>query len=106
MLNSGLAYTFSIYSENMKERFNYTQTEIAGVGTACNIGGYLAIFAGLFYDSLRQWNRSALLIPSKRFYCRHYDLQLVMGLKCDDGKAKAFLLHAATNSCLVALIHT
>ena len=57
-LNSGLAYTFSIYSENLKERFGYTQTEIAGVGTACNIGGYLAIFAGLFYDSLRRWNRS------------------------------------------------
>ncbi len=62
MLSSGLAYTFSIYSENLKERFNYTQTEIAGVGTACNIGGYLAIFAGLFYDSLRRWNRSVSAI--------------------------------------------
>ncbi|KAK9818432.1 hypothetical protein WJX72_012528 [[Myrmecia] bisecta] len=57
MLSAGLAYTFSVYSHALKEEFDYSQTEIDGIGTACNIGGYLAIFAGLFYDSVKHWNR-------------------------------------------------
>ena len=35
----------------------YTQTEIAGIGTACNVGGYFALFAGLFYDRFKSYNR-------------------------------------------------
>lgn len=57
MLSAGLAYTFSIYSEALKSRFGLTQTELAGIGTACNIGGYLALPAGLLYDSLQRYNR-------------------------------------------------
>jgi Nodulin-like len=54
-LCSGLGYTFSIYSPALKEHFGYTQTEIAGIGTACNIGGYLAVFAGAFFDLVKGW---------------------------------------------------
>ena len=81
------AYTFSVYSDLLKTRFGYTQTQLAGVGTAGNIGGcaptaraathwqvllfqpadtalctrYLAIFSGLFFDRVKQWDRYCCL---------------------------------------------
>ncbi|KAK9813424.1 hypothetical protein WJX73_007856 [Symbiochloris irregularis] len=58
MLSAGLAYTFSVWSDAIKHEFGYSQTQLAGIGTAGNIGGYLAVFAGLFYDALRGWNRA------------------------------------------------
>lgn len=39
---------------------SYSQTQIAGIGTACNVGGYFALFAGLYYDRTKTWNRCAL----------------------------------------------
>lgn len=57
MLSAGLAYTFSVWSDAAKEEFGYSQTELAGLGTAGNIGGYLSVFAGLFYDALKGYNR-------------------------------------------------
>ena len=57
MLSAGLAYTFSVWSDAIKNEFGYSQTELAGIGTAGNIGGYLAVFSGLFYDSLKGYNR-------------------------------------------------
>ncbi|KAK9831891.1 hypothetical protein WJX81_006335 [Elliptochloris bilobata] len=62
MLNAGLAYAFSVYSDAVKERFGLSQTEVAGVGTAVNLGGYLAIFPGAFYDTLRRYNRKGPLL--------------------------------------------
>lgn len=59
MLSAGLAYTFSIWSDAIKTEFGYSQTKLAGIGTAGNIGGYLAVFSGLFYDSLKGYNRWA-----------------------------------------------
>ena len=35
---------------------SYSQAQIAGIGTACNVGGYMPIFAGLFYDKLKRYN--------------------------------------------------
>lgn len=61
MLCAGLSYSYGIYSDTLKRRYGLSQLEVAGVGTAGNIGGYLAIFAGLFYDYLRGLNRSAPL---------------------------------------------
>lgn len=55
-LSSGLGYTFSIYSNDLKKQFNYSQAQIAGIGTACNIGGYMPILAGLFYDRLKGYH--------------------------------------------------
>ena len=60
MLSAGLAYCFSLYSSALKQHFALSQTQIAGIGTACNLGGYLALPAGLFFDSLKSWNRSDL----------------------------------------------
>ena len=57
MMSAGLAYTFSIYSDALKHRFGLSQTQLAGLGTACNLGGYLALPAGLLYDSMKSWNR-------------------------------------------------
>lgn len=39
---------------------SYSQTQIAGIGTACNVGGYFALFAGPYYDRTKSWNRCAL----------------------------------------------
>lgn len=55
-LSSGLGYTFSIYSNDLKKQFNYSQAQIAGLGTACNVGGYTPILAGIFYDRLKRYH--------------------------------------------------
>ncbi|KAK9916344.1 hypothetical protein WJX75_001567 [Coccomyxa subellipsoidea] len=57
MLCAGLSYSYGIWSSTIKERYQLSQLEVAGIGTAGNIGGYLAIFAGLFYDWTRRMNR-------------------------------------------------
>lgn len=61
MLSAGLAYTFSIYSDVLKHRFGLSQTQLGGLGTACNLGGYLALPAGLIFDGLKTYNRSCVL---------------------------------------------
>ena len=58
MISAGLAYTFSVYSHELKLHFKLTQRQISGLGTAGNLGGYLALPAGLFYDSLKSRDRS------------------------------------------------
>jgi Nodulin-like len=37
MLSAGLSYTFSVWSNMLKTHFKYTQTQVAGVGTAGNM---------------------------------------------------------------------
>jgi MFS family permease len=55
-LSSGLGYTFSIYSNDLKRHFNWNQQQTAAIGTACNVGGYFPLFAGLFYDSMKAYD--------------------------------------------------
>ncbi|CAL5227480.1 g10457 [Coccomyxa viridis] len=57
MLCAGLSYSFGIWSDAIKKQYNLSQLQVAGIGTAGNIGGYMAIFAGLLYDWLRGMNR-------------------------------------------------
>lgn len=57
MMSAGLAYTFSIYADALKHRFQISQIQLGGLGTACNLGGYLALPAGLLFDSLKSYNR-------------------------------------------------
>ena len=64
LLSAGLAYTFSIYSDALKKSFNLSQTQIAGIGTACNLGGYLALPAGLVFDALKRYNRCIFHLPT------------------------------------------
>jgi len=51
------ARSFGIWSDAIKKQYHLSQIEVAGIGTAGNVGAYMAIFAGLFYDSLRGMNR-------------------------------------------------
>ena len=67
MISAGLAYTFSIYSHDLKMHFALTQQQVNGLGTAGNLGGYLALPAGLFYDSLKSKDRSVSSISGIQF---------------------------------------
>lgn len=51
--------SFGIWSDSIKKQYHLSQLQVAGIGTAGNIGGYMAIFAGLLYDWLRGMNRYA-----------------------------------------------
>lgn len=86
-LSSGLGYTFSIYSNDLKRHFkcvllvpdvtvpfahkdagktstihaavcarSWDQQQTAAIGTACNVGGYFPLFAGMFYDSMKAYD--------------------------------------------------
>ena len=74
--NAGLAYVFSLYSDQIKQRFGLHQNQVLqctgaavcdacraptpgafhlqveALASACNFGGYLSIFSGLVYDAL------------------------------------------------------
>lgn len=55
--SAGLAYCFSLYSNELKQAFGYDQSQIQAVGSAVNFGGYLSVLSGLFYDSLLHCDR-------------------------------------------------
>lgn len=55
---AGLGYSFSVYSDDLKQRFGYSQEQIQGIGSANNLGGYLSIVSGLVYDSTAHWDRA------------------------------------------------
>ena len=63
MLCAGHSYSFSVYSDLLKTHFGLSQTKISGLGTAINLGGYLSILPGYFYDSLLRYNRSDQTSP-------------------------------------------
>ena len=56
--------SFGIWSDAIKKQYNLSQLQVAGIGTAGNVGGYMAIFAGLLYDWLRGMNRYPPLLNS------------------------------------------
>ncbi len=47
----GTSYLFSVYSPALKESMNFTQADIQGIASVGNIGGYMSIPAGLFFDA-------------------------------------------------------
>lgn len=49
-LAAGLGYSFSLYSDDLKRHFDYSQEQVQGIGSAINLGGYLSIISGLVYD--------------------------------------------------------
>ncbi|KAL3138776.1 hypothetical protein ABBQ32_005620 [Trebouxia sp. C0010 RCD-2024] len=55
-ISAGLAYCFSLYSNQLKEAFGYDQKQIQAVGSATNLGGYASIVSGLVYDSMLDWD--------------------------------------------------
>mmetsp|Transcript_40788 Transcript_40788/g.96986 ORF Transcript_40788/g.96986 Transcript_40788/m.96986 type:complete len:595 (-) Transcript_40788:567-2351(-) len=56
-LSAGLPYCFSVYSEALKQHFNWTQIQLQTVGFACSLGAYLGVISGLFYDWLRKYDK-------------------------------------------------
>jgi hypothetical protein len=48
---AGSSYAFAVYSNDLKERFGYSQEGIQTAGSIGNLGLYLAIVAGLFFDA-------------------------------------------------------
>ena len=49
-LCAGTAYAFSLYSNHLRDTLGWNQKEVEHVGSIGNIGMYLGIFAGIFYD--------------------------------------------------------
>lgn len=54
---AGLAYSFSVYAPTIKDSLDLTQTQVATVGSAVNLGGYFAIVSGAIYDSLKDYHK-------------------------------------------------
>jgi hypothetical protein len=54
---AGLSYSFSVYSPLLKERLHLSQTQIATVGSAGNLGGYFGILSGAIYDQMQEYPR-------------------------------------------------
>lgn len=54
---AGLAYSFSVYAPTIKDSLDLTQTQLATVGSAVNLGGYFAIVSGSIYDSLKDYHK-------------------------------------------------
>ena len=46
-----------MWAEVFKEQYGLDQTHLATIGSACNLGGFCAIFAGLAYDRLERHRR-------------------------------------------------
>ena len=38
-LSSGLTYTFSVWSDVIRERYGLSQEQLEGIGSAANLGG-------------------------------------------------------------------
>jgi hypothetical protein len=54
---AGLAYSFSVYAPTIKDSLDLTQTQLATVGSAVNLGGYFAIVSGSIYDALKDYHK-------------------------------------------------
>ena len=53
LTSGGMQYTFSLYASDLKQKYHLSQTRLAGLGTALNVGAAcLALPAGLFYDAM------------------------------------------------------
>ena len=48
---SGSAYGFSVYSPQLKAALNYTQSEVNSISSIGNVGSYLTIVPGVFFDA-------------------------------------------------------
>eukprot|EP00775_Hariotina_reticulata_P012752 gene12752-12881_t len=55
--SAGLTYSFSLYAPTVKDSLDLTQTQIATVGSAINIGGYFAIISGTVYDNIQEYHK-------------------------------------------------
>lgn len=79
--SAGLAYSFSVYAPTIKDSLDLTQTQVATVGSAVNLGGYFAILSGSIYDSLKDYHklgpRCSACCPSDDSRLQHTCKQLL-----------------------------
>lgn len=66
---AGLAYSFSVYAPTIKDSLDLTQTQVATVGSAVNLGGYFAIVSGAIYDSLKDYHKAGPRSATGRGCC-------------------------------------
>lgn len=52
---AALPYTFGLFSADFKDLFSWSQSELAGLGTALNFGAFAAIIPGYIYSSLSSY---------------------------------------------------
>jgi hypothetical protein len=46
-----------VYAPTIKDSLELTQTQVATVGSAVNLGGYFAIVSGSIYDALKDHHK-------------------------------------------------
>ncbi|CAI5477067.1 unnamed protein product [Closterium sp. Yama58-4] len=51
----GISYAFSLYSAALKDKLQYSQEAVDGLGTAKDIGGNVGIVSGLLIDLMPAW---------------------------------------------------
>eukprot|EP01083_Nonionella_stella_P225991 803014_1 len=49
-LNAGTNYAFSSWSDTLKTRYGYSQSEVAVIGALANVGQYMSIVCGVVID--------------------------------------------------------
>lgn len=54
---AGLAYSYALYAPAIKDSLRLSQTQVATVGSAVNLGGYFAVGAGFIYDQLKDHHK-------------------------------------------------
>lgn len=69
--SAGLAYCFSLYSNDLKQAFEYDQSQIQAVGSAINLGGYLSVLSGFFYDYWLAYDRLGPRYPEQQTTAQH-----------------------------------
>jgi hypothetical protein len=72
--SAGLAYSFSVYAPTIKDSLDLTQTQVATVGSAVNLGGYFAILSGSIYDSLKDYHKLGPRYRGDRAVASHITL--------------------------------
>lgn len=70
--SAGLAYCFSLYSNDLKQAFGYDQSQIQAVGSAINLGGYLSVLSGFFYDYWLAYDRLGPRYPEQQTFAQHH----------------------------------
>ena len=55
--SSGLSYSFSLFAPTLKELFGFSETQIGAVGSAMNMGAYLALPSGILFDRMEKHKR-------------------------------------------------
>jgi hypothetical protein len=62
-LTAGLCYDFGIFSDQFKEVFQWSQSELQGFGTALNLGSFAAFIPGTLYNALSEYRHGPRCVP-------------------------------------------